>query len=354
MALGHQDGVALLLQWITTMPNSTRNIPETMIAVTLSGKGGPEVLQAATVPTPKTGPGQVLIKVAAAGVNRPDIQQRIGAYPPPAGHSAYPGLEVSGHVAAVGEGVTRWKAGDPLVALVNGGGYAQYCVAEETIALPVPVGLSMVQAAAVPETFFTVWNNVFERGGLKAGDWFMVHGGTSGIGTTAIQLAKAFGAHVIATAGSDDKCQACLDLGADRAINYRSEDFVAIAKEVTGGKGVDVTLDMVGGEYTDRNIIAAAEDGRIVQIATLGGMDVRINIARMMMKRVTLSGSTLRPRTRDVKAGFAKALEQKVWPLIASGKLKVVMDSTFGLAHAADAHRRMETSEHIGKIVLTV
>jgi NADPH:quinone reductase len=354
MWLGHHGCSVLLLHRISTMSSSTRAVPETMTAVTLAGKGGPEVLVAATVPTPKPAPGQVLIKVTAAGVNRPDVQQRIGAYPPPPSHSAYPGLEVSGNVAAVGDGVTRWKVGDPLVALVNGGGYAQYCIAEETIALPVPVGLSMVQAAAVPETFFTVWNNVFERGGLKAGEWFMVHGGTSGIGTTAIQLAKAFGAHVIATAGSDDKCRACLDLGADRAINYRTEDFVAICKDVTGGKGVNVTLDMVGGDYTDRNIVAAADEGRIVQIATLGGMDVRINIARMMMKRVTLTGSTLRPRTREVKAGFAKALEQKVWPLIAAGKVKVVMDSTFGLAHAADAHRRMETSEHIGKIVLTM
>ena len=329
-------------------------IPETMTAVTLDGKGGPDVLVPASVPTPAPGPGQVLIKVAAAGVNRPDIQQRMGAYPPPAGHSPYPGLEVAGHVAAVGERVKRWKVGDPLVSLVNGGGYAQYCLAEDAVALPVPVGLTMVQAAAVPETFFTVWNNVFERGNLKAGEWFLVHGGTSGIGTTAIQLAKAFGAHVLATAGSDDKCQACLDLGADRAVNYRTEDFVAIAKDVTGGKGIDVTLDMVGGEYTDRNIVAAAEEGRIVQIATLGGMDVKINIARMMMKRVTITGSTLRPRTREVKAGFARALEMKVWPLIAAGKVKVVMDSTFGLAQAADAHRRMETSEHIGKIVLTV
>lgn len=332
----------------------SRAIPETMTAVTLDGKGGPEVLVAANVPTPMPAAGQVLIKVTAAGVNRPDVQQRIGAYPPPAGHSPYPGLEVAGHVAAIGDGVKRWKVGDPLVSLVNGGGYAEYCLAEDIVALPVPVGLTMVQAAAVPETVFTVWNNVFERGGLKAGEWFLVHGGTSGIGTTAIQLAKAFGARVIATAGSDDKCQACLDLGADRAINYRTEDFVAVAKDVTDGKGIDVTLDMVGGEYTERNIVAAAEDGRIVQIATLGGMDVRFNIARLMMKRLTLTGSTLRPRTREVKAGFARALETKVWPLIAAGKVKVVMDSTFALANAADAHRRMETSEHIGKIVLTV
>jgi NADPH:quinone reductase len=330
------------------------NIPDTMTAVVLDGKGGPEVLVAATVPTPIAGPGQVLIKVAAAGVNRPDVQQRMGAYPPPPGHSAYPGLEVAGHVAAIGAGVRRWKVGDPLCALVNGGGYAQYCLAEETVALPIPLGLNMVQAAAVPETFFTVWNNVFERGGLQEGEWFMVHGGTSGIGTTAIQLAKAFGAKVIATAGSADKCQACLDLGADRAINYRTEDFVAVARDVTGGKGVNVILDMVAGDYTDRNIIAAADEGRIVQIATLGGMEVKLNISRIMMKRLTLTGSTLRPRTRDVKAGFAKQLETKVWPLIASGKVKVVMDSTFALAHAADAHRRMETSQHVGKIVLTV
>jgi NADPH:quinone reductase len=330
------------------------SIPDTMTAVTLDGKGGPEVLVAASVPTPIAGPGQVLIRVAAAGVNRPDIQQRMGAYPPPPGHSAYPGLEVAGHVAAIGAGVRRWKVGDPLCALVNGGGYAQYCLAEETVALPIPLGLNMVQAAAVPETFFTVWNNVFERAGLQAGEWFMVHGGTSGIGTTAIQLAKAFGAKVIATAGSADKCQACLDLGADRAIDYRSEDFVAVAREVTGGKGVNVILDMVAGDYTDRNIIAAADDGRIVQIATLGGMEVKLNIARIMQKRLTLTGSTLRPRTREVKAGFAKNLETKVWPLIAAGKVKVVLDSTFALSHAADAHRRMETSQHIGKIVLTV
>ncbi len=330
------------------------NVPDTMTAVTLEGKGGPEVLVPGTVPTPIAGPGQVLIRVAAAGVNRPDIQQRMGAYPPPPGHSAYPGLEVAGHVAAIGAGVRRWKVGDPLCALVNGGGYAQYCLAEETAALPIPLGLNMTQAAAVPETFFTVWNNVFERGGLQAGEWFMVHGGTSGIGTTAIQLAKAFGAKVIATAGSADKCQACLDLGADRAIDYKTEDFVAVAREVTDGKGVNVILDMVGGDYTDRNIVAAADEGRIVQIATLGGMDVKINIARIMMKRLTLTGSTLRPRTREIKAGFAKQLETKVWPLIAAGRVKVVMDSTFALAHAADAHRRMETSQHIGKIVLTV
>jgi NADPH2:quinone reductase len=222
------------------------------------------------------------------------------------------------------------------------------------VALPIPAGVDMVHAAALPETIFTVWNNVFERGALKAGEWFMVHGGTSGIGTTAIQLAKAFGAKVIATAGSADKCKACLDLGADRAIDYKSEDFVAIVRDVTGGKGVNVTLDMVGGAYTERNIVAAAEDGRIVQIASLGGAEATINVARLMVKRVTLTGSTLRPRTRAVKAGFARAIEAQVWPLVAAGKIKVVLDSTFPLARADDAHRRMETSAHVGKIVLVV
>jgi NADPH2:quinone reductase len=292
--------------------------------------------------------------VAAAGVNRPDVAQRMGAYPPPPGHSPLPGLEVAGEVAAVGQGVARWKPGDKVCALVNGGGYAEYCLAEEPIALPVPAGLDMIKAAAVPETFFTVWNNVFERGRLAAGEWLLAHGGSSGIGTTAIQLGKAFGAKVIATAGSAEKCKACLELGADNAVNYRSEDFVAACKEATGGKGIDVTLDMVGGDYTERNIAAAAEDGRIVQIAVLGGAEVKLNIARLMMKRLTLTGSTLRPRTREVKAGFARALEARVWPLLAAGRIKVVMDSTFPLAKASEAHRRLETSAHIGKIVLVV
>jgi NADPH2:quinone reductase len=328
--------------------------PETMTAIAISTPGGPEVLKAAAMPTPRPGAGQVLVKVAAAGVNRPDVAQRMGVYPPPPGHSPLPGLEIAGEVVEVGPGVTRWRVGDTVCALVNGGGYAQYCIAEETSALPIPSGLDMVRAAAVPETFFTVWNNVFERGRLQSGEWFLVHGGTSGIGTTAIQLARAFGARVLATAGSAEKCKVCLDLGADRAINYKIEDFVAVCKDATGGKGVDVILDMVGGEYTDKNIIAAAEDGRVVQIATLGGADVRLNISRLMVKRVTLTGSTLRPRTREVKAGFARALEAKVWPLFGAGKVKVVMDSTFPLAQAADAHRRLETSQHVGKIVLTV
>jgi NADPH2:quinone reductase len=325
-----------------------------MNAVAITTPGGPEVLQIGQQPTPKPGPGQLLVKVAAAGVNRPDVAQRMGAYPPPPGHSPLPGLEIAGEVVEAGAGTARWKPGDRVCALVNGGGYAEYCIAEETAALPIPAGFDMVRAAALPETFFTVWNNVFERARLAAGEWFLVHGGSSGIGTTAIQLAKAFGARVMATAGSADKCRACLDLGADRAVNYRSEDFVAAAKDATGGKGIDVVLDMVGGDYTDKNIVAAAEDGRIVQIATLGGTEARINLARLMMKRVTLTGSTLRPRTREVKAGFARALEEKVWPLLAAGKVKVVMDSTVPLAEAAAAHRRLETSQHIGKIVLTV
>ncbi len=329
-------------------------IPETMTAVAISGKGGPEVLVPTTVAVPRPGPGQILIAVEAAGVNRPDILQRQGSYPPPPGHSPLPGLEVAGIVAAVGTGVGRWKLGDSVCALLNGGGYAQYAIAEETSALPVPAGLTMIEAAAVPETFFTVWHNVFERGGLKSGEWFMVHGGTSGIGTTAIQLATAFGAKVIATAGSPGKCKACLDLGAARAVNYRTEDFVSAAKDATGGKGVNLTLDMVGGPYTEKNIVAAAEDGRIVQIATLQGAEVTINAARLMMKRVVLTGSTLRPRPRDVKGGIAAALEAKVWPLLGAGTVKVVMDQTFPLALAADAHRRMEQGTHIGKIVLTV
>lgn len=330
------------------------DLPQTMTAVEIRGKGGPEVLVAAELPVPAPGPGQILIRVAAAGVNRPDVLRRQGSYPAPPGHSPLPGLEAAGEVARLGAGVTRWKPGDRVTALLNGGGYAQFAIAEETSALAVPAGLSMVEAAAIPETYFTVWHNVFERGGLKSGEWLMVHGGTSGIGTTAIQLATAFGAKVLATAGSAEKCKACLDLGAARAVNYRTEDFVAAAKEATGGKGINVTLDMVGGAYTEKNLVAAAEDGRIVQIATLQGAEVSINVARLMVKRLTLTGSTLRPRPREVKGAIAAALEAKVWPLIASGKLKVVMDRTFALASAVDAHRRMEEGTHIGKIVLTV
>jgi NADPH2:quinone reductase len=329
-------------------------LPETMTAIIIDGKGGPEVLQPSPEPVPQPGSGQVLIKVHAAGVNRPDVQQRMGSYPPPPSHSPLPGLEIAGEVVRVGPDVRRWKAGDRVCALVNGGGYAEYCIAEETQALPIPGGLDMVHAAALPETIFTVWNNVFDRGRLSAGEWFMIHGGTSGIGTTAIQMAKALGANVIATAGSDDKVAACRALGADVAVNYHTEDFVKAARTATGGHGVDVTLDMVGGAYTEKNIVAAAEDGRIVQIATLGGAEAKINMARLMMKRVTLTGSTLRARSREVKAGFAREIEARIWPLVAAGQVKVVLDSTFPLRNAADAHRRMETSLHVGKIVLTV
>lgn len=330
------------------------DLPASMRAIVIDGKGGPEVLKLSSVPVPAPGPGQILVRVAAAGVNRPDVAQRQGAYPPPPGHSPLPGLEVAGTVAAIGADAKRWKVGDKVAALVNGGGYAEYCLAEDEVALPAPPSLSMVEAAGLPETIFTVWNNVFERGRLKPGEWLLVHGGTSGIGVTAIQIAKAFGAKVIATAGSDAKCDACRALGANVAVNYRTTDFVKAAREATAGKGVDVTLDMVGGDYTERNIIAAAEDGRIVQIATLSGAEVKINVARLMMKRVTLTGSTLRPRTREVKVGFAAAIETQIWPMIASGRFKVVLDRSYQLADAAAAHQRMETSEHIGKIVLEV
>ena len=330
------------------------SLPATMTAIEIRGKGGPEVLVPVQLPVPAPGPGQILIRASAAGVNRPDVLQRQGSYPAPPGHSPLPGLEAAGEVAAVGANVTHHRVGDKVTALLNGGGYAQFALAEETSALPVPSGVDLITAAAIPETFFTVWHNVFQRGGLKAGEWLMVHGGTSGIGTTAIQLAVAFGAKVIATAGSADKCRACLELGAARAVNYRTEDFVAAAKEATGGKGVNLTLDMVGGPYAEKNVVAAAEDGRIVQIATLQGMESTINLARLMMKRVTLTGSTLRPRPRDVKGAIAAELEAKVWPLLSSGKVKVIMDQTFPLADAAAAHRRMEEGSHIGKIVLKV
>ena|SRR5215510_394839 len=329
-------------------------IPESMTAIEISEPGGPEVLKPKLLPMPTPGPGQMLVKVAAAGVNRPDVAQRSGAYPPPPGASPLPGLELAGEVVLLGKDVARWQIGDRVCALVNGGGYAEYAIVEDVQALPIPDGLEPVMAAAIPETFFTVWGNVFKRGRLVAGEWILVHGGTSGIGTTTIQLAKAFGAKVIATAGSAEKCQACLNLGADRAINYRSEDFVKLCQEATAGRGVDVILDMVAGPYTERNIIAAAPDGRIVQIAVLGGANVTINISRLMSKRLTLTGSTLRPRSREFKGSLAAALEAKVWPLLAAGKVRVVLDSTFPLAQAAEAHRRLENGQHIGKLVLTL
>ena len=329
-------------------------VPAMMTAVKISAPGGPEVLVAQEMPVPQPRPGQILIKVAAAGVNRPDVLQRMGGYPAPKGHSEIPGLEVAGHVAAIGPAVQRYRLGDAVMALVNGGGYAQFCIADEGSVLPVPDKLPLIEAAGFPETFFTVWHNVFERGQLKAGDWFLIHGGTSGIGVTAIQLAKAFGAKVIATAGSDVKCAACLKLGADRAVNYATADFVDAVKEATGGRGVDVVLDMVGGDYVERNIRCAADDARIVNIAYQKGSKVSLDLIRVMLKRLTLTGSTLRIRTSEVKAGIARGVEQNVVPLLAGGQVRIVMDQTFPLDRAADAHRRLESGQHIGKIVLTI
>jgi NADPH2:quinone reductase len=325
-----------------------------MTAIEIDGKGGPEVLVSRQTDVPEAGPGQVLIKVHAAGINRPDVLQRQGLYPAPKGHSPILGLEVAGEIAATGDGATRFKVGDKVMALVNGGGYAQYCVAEEPATLPIPTGLSMVEAAAVPETFFTVWHNVFERAALKPGEWFMIHGGTSGIGVTAIQLAKAFGAKVIATAGSPDKCAACTSLGADRAVDYRAEDFVDVVKDVTDKRGVDVILDMVGGDYVERNIRSLGDDGRLVYIAFLKGSKVEVDLMRVMLKRLTITGSTLRIRPTEVKGRIARALEQKVVPLIAEGKIRVVMDSSFPLEDVAKAHERLDAGQHIGKIALTM
>jgi NADPH:quinone reductase len=295
----------------------------------------------------------VLVKIAAAGVNRPDVVQRKGFYPPPPGATDIPGLEIAGEVVALGRGATRWKLGDTVMALVVGGGYAQYCPAHESHCLPVPDNLSMAEAAAIPETFFTVWHNTFERGGLKAGETLLVHGGSSGIGTVAIQLAKAFGARVITTAGTAEKCDACRKLGADVAVNYKAEDFVAATKEATGGKGAELVLDMVGGDYIERNYEAAAVEGRIVQIAFQGSPKTTVDFRRIMLKRLHHTGSTLRARTVPDKGAIARAVEANVLPLIAAGRVKPVMDSTFPLKEAAAAHARMETSAHIGKIVLT-
>ena len=329
-------------------------LPDTMTCVEISQPGGPEVLRATERPAPIPGPGEVLVAVEAAGVNRPDMLQRQGRYDPPPGASDLPGLEISGRVVAIGEGVMDWGADDKVCALVAGGGYAQYCTVPAPQLLPVPKGLSMVEAAAVPETFFTVWTNVFERGALRPGETLLVHGGSSGIGTTAIQLAKAFGARVFVTAGSADKCRACEELGADRAIDYKTEDFVAVIKEATGGRGVDVVLDMVGGDYIARDIEIMAPDGRHVSIAFLHGPKVSLNFFPVMTKRLTLTGSTLRARSVEEKGRIAAALREKVWPLIGEGRIKPVIHKTFPLARAADAHALMESSTHIGKIVLTV
>lgn len=328
-------------------------MPETMQAIEIREAGGPEVLQLTTRPTPEPAPYDILIKVAAAGVNRPDVFQRAGSYAPPAGASDLPGLECSGEVVAIGSGVSRWSLGDKVCALLPGGGYAEYALTHQDHALPIPDGLDMIEAAALCETFFTVWTNVFERGHLKAGETFLVHGGTSGIGTTAIQLANAKGARVFATAGSAEKCAKCIELGAERAINYRDEDFVEIVKDVTNGKGVDFILDMVGGDYIQRNINALAMDGRLAMIAFLKGRSAEVNFGQIMAKRLSITGSTLRPRSDKDKAVIAQALLQEVWPLLNAGRIKPVMDQTFPLAEAADAHRRIE-SDHIGKIVLTM
>ncbi|MGJ5033698.1 MULTISPECIES: NAD(P)H-quinone oxidoreductase [unclassified Bradyrhizobium] len=329
-------------------------LPAQMTVVAISQPGGPEVLKPETRPVPKPGPGEILIKVKAAGVNRPDVAQRSGSYPPPPGASDLPGLEVAGEVVALGEGAVRHKLGDTVMSLVAGGGYAQYCIAQDAQAMAVPPALSLLEAGALPETLMTVWHNVFERGGLKAGETLLVHGGSSGIGTMAIQLGKAFGAKVLVTVGSQDKADACVKLGADRAINYKTEDFVAAVKEATGGKGANVILDMVGGDYIERNYDAAATDGRIVQIAFLASPKASVNFVKLMVKRLTHTGSTLRPRSNADKAAMVAAIEAKVMPFLREGRIKPLMDSTFPLADAAKAHARMETSQHIGKIVLEI
>jgi NADPH2:quinone reductase len=329
-------------------------LPERMTVIAIREPGGPQVLAPEPRPVPKPGAGEILIKIAAAGVNRPDVMQRMGLYPPPPGASDIPGLEIAGEVVARGPGVTRWKDGDQVMALVVGGGYAEYCVAHESHALPVPSGLSLVEAAASPETFFTVWYNMFERGRLAAGETALIHGGSSGIGTTAIQLAKAFGARVIVTAGSPAKCEACLKLGADVAVNYKTDDFVAATKKATGDRGADVVLDIIGGDYIDRNYDAAAVEGRIVQIAFQASPRASVDFRRLMFKRLTHTGSTLRARAVADKGAIAQAVEAKVLPLLVSGQIKPVIDSTFKLADAAAAHARMEASAHIGKIVLTL
>jgi NADPH:quinone reductase len=328
--------------------------PPHMTAIAIRAPGGPEALVPEERPVPQPGPGEILVKVAAAGVNRPDVVQRQGLYPPPKGAPDIPGLEIAGEVVALGDNVTRWKQGDKVMALVIGGGYAEFCLAQEGHALAVPQKFSMAEAAAVPETFFTVWHNVFERGALKSGETLLVHGGTSGIGTTAIQLAKAFGAKVITTAGSPDKCEAARKLGADVAINYKTEDFVAMTKSATAGKGADVILDMIGGDYIERNYEAAAVEGRIVQIAFQGSPKSTVDFRRIMLKRLHHTGSTLRSRSVEDKNAIAAAVEAKVLPLLIAGRVKPVMDSTFTLREAPAAHARMESSAHIGKIVLTI
>jgi NADPH2:quinone reductase len=333
---------------------SKSDLPKSMTCIAIREPGGPDVLIAREQPLPSPDEGEILVKVIAAGVNRPDVMQRQGHYPPPKGATEIPGLEIAGEVVELGRGTKRWKQGDKVMALVVGGGYAEYCLAFETHALPVPANLSMVEAAAIPETFFTVWHNVFERGKLAAGETLLVHGGSSGIGTTAIQLAKGLGARVITTAGTPEKCEACRKLGADLAIDYKTEDFVALTKQATQGRGADLILDMVGGDYVGRNYEAAAVEGRIVQIAFLASSRVTLDLMRLMLKRLTHTGSTLRARAVAEKAAIARAVENNALPLIASGRVKLPIDSTFPLAQASAAHARMESGQHIGKIVLTL
>lgn len=327
------------------------SVPDTMSAIEITQAGTPDVLALCTVPVPVPGHGQILIRLAYAGVNRPDALQRAGAYAPPANASPLPGLEASGHVAAIGPGVTRWAVGDAVCALLPGGGYAEYALTAADHALPIPSGMTLREAACLPETCFTVWSNIVMRGGLRAGERFLVHGGTSGIGTTAIQIARALGARVFTTAGSDEKCSVCTEIGAEKAMNYKDEDFVAAMKAVGGA---DLILDMVGGSYLPRNIRSLADDGRLVQIAFLTGPKVELNFAEVMMRRLTITGSTLRPQSDLAKARIAVEVEKHVWPMIACGAFKPVMDSEFPLAEAAAAHWRIEEPGHIGKIVLQI
>ncbi|MDA9091146.1 NAD(P)H-quinone oxidoreductase [Porticoccaceae bacterium] len=332
--------------------NTAIDLPANQTSMEITQPGGPEVLQSTSRDMPVPTDSQVLIKVAAAGVNRPDVFQRMGFYPPPPGVTDIPGLEASGTVVAIGSGVQRWKVGDQVCALLSGGGYAEYAVAEESICLPIPEGLSLTDAAALPETCFTVWHNLFERAELQAGEWLLVHGGSSGIGTTAIQMASAMGIKVIATAGSDEKCAACEKLGAVKAINYRQKDFVQACQEITG-TGVNVILDMVGGDYVQQNFAACAPKARIVNIAFLRGSKVEVDLLPLMLKQLVLTGSTLRAQPIENKARIAAGVESQVWPLIAQGKFKPVINSRFPLAQASEAHTLMESNQHIGKLLLT-
>jgi putative PIG3 family NAD(P)H quinone oxidoreductase len=329
-------------------------LPREMTVVEIAAPGGPEQLKTAVRPIPQPGEGEVLVRVEAAGVNRPDVMQRQGHYPPPPGASDLPGMEIAGEIVVLGPKVSGLSVGDKITSLLPGGGYAAYAIAAAPLCMPIPEGLKMVEAAAIPETYLTVWTNLFERGGCKSGDIVLIHGGTSGIGTTAIQLAKAWGARVYATAGSEKKARACEALGAVRGIDYKTEDFVEVMRAETKGHGVDITLDMVAGSYVQRNLDIAAVEGRVVTISLLGGSRAEINMGMILMKRLTLTGSTLRSRTVAQKAAVADAVRKNVWPLLAAGKVRPVIFATFPLAEASEAHRLMETSNHIGKIVLTI